>query len=369
MVHDCACKELTPADIHLTPADMRVFTEFRSTPRFMPALIRSVALQDYEWAAQAVAVDPYAQMKRLGLVLEQPISGDEFIPYQLFVQLLENTAEAGRCPDFGLRMGQGPDEYFEGPVVVLMRHANTLSEALALITQYGHVYSTVFQPTLAPVRGQAGMVDLILTVNDGRPASFKQVTEYILVSLVRALRFARESRGDDLLVMFPHEALSAADKYQAYFSCECRFNAPFAAIRIAEAELKRPLPGRNELRIKMATSYIDSRFPKSGELVSEGVRRLLRQRLGMGRVKQADIAAELSLHEKSLQRRLAREGCPFPQLLDEARRDYFVELLRQSARPSLAQIALMLGYSEQAALSRSCQRWFACSPSELLQRH
>jgi len=55
-------------------------------------------------------------------------------------------------------------------------------------------------------------------------------------------------------------------------------------------------------------------------------------------------------------------------LLDEVRRDGFLDLLRQPTRPGLAQIALMLGYSEQAALSRSCQRWFGSSPSAMLKR-
>ena len=32
---------------------------------------------------------------------------------------------------------------------------------------------------------------------------------------------------------------------------------------------------------------------------------------------------------------------------------------------SLTQVALMLGYSEQAALTRSCRRWYGCTPSAL----
>jgi AraC-like DNA-binding protein len=45
-----------------------------------------------------------------------------------------------------------------------------------------------------------------------------------------------------------------------------------------------------------------------------------------------------------------------------------VELLDRSERPNLMQVSLTLGYSEQAALSRSCRRWFRCSPTELHRR-
>jgi AraC-like DNA-binding protein len=63
-----------------------------------------------------------------------------------------------------------------------------------------------------------------------------------------------------------------------------------------------------------------------------------------------------------LQRRLDEEGHTFDALLDLVRKDRFVEIMRRSERPSLADIALMLGYSDQTALSRVCKRWFGVSP-------
>ena len=332
-------------------------------------MIRSVVLQAYERSARAIGVDPFEQMSRVGLAFDAPVPGDVFLPYARFVQLLEDTAQAGACPDFGLRMGQWPDEFFEEPLILLLRHAQTLQHALGLAGQYGHVYSTGFRLTPTPAPDDPDRLDLVVAVRDRDARGSVQALHYTLMTVLRVLRHVCGRSADDWSVLLPHRMAWPAEHYRQYLQCAVRFEMPVAAVRIAAADLALALPARSALRVKMAVSYIEANFSKGGGLMSERVRRMLRQRLGMKQVMQGEIAADLSIHEKTLQRRLAKEGRAFPTLLDEVRRDYFLELLRQPMRPSLAQVALMLGYSEQAALSRSCQRWFGCSPSEVLRRH
>ena len=327
-----------------------------------------MSLQAYESAAEAIGIDPIRQMRKSGLVVEKPIPGDSFVPYAKFAQLLEDTAAAAACPDFGLRMGQWSDEFFDGPLVLLMRHAETLQQAVTLVHRYSHVYGHGMQPRLEPVPDRPGLVDLIVAVWDADSARFVQATEFTALTVLRVLRHVCGHAHDHWTVMLPHAMASTPQRYRESFDGECRFDTPFSDIRMAASDVTAPLPGRNSLRLKMAISYIEANFRQAEEQMSAQVQRMLRQRLGMQRVMQGDIAADLSIHEKTLQRRLAKEGRAFPTLLDEVRRDVFLELLRRPARPGLAQIALMLGYSEQAALSRSCQRWFGCSPSEVLKR-
>ena len=99
-------------------------------------LIRSVVLQTYEEAARAIGIDPMRQMRLAGLMVEGPVPDEAFVPEALFMRLLENTAAAAACPDFGLRMGQWSDEFFDGPLVLLMRHAETLQQAVTLVHRY-----------------------------------------------------------------------------------------------------------------------------------------------------------------------------------------------------------------------------------------
>jgi AraC-like DNA-binding protein len=331
-------------------------------------LIRSVVLRTYEGAARAIGIDPLRQMRLAGLAAGSGIRGDSFVPEALFVRLLEETAAAGACPDFGLRMALWHDEVLEGPLVLLMRHAPTLREALALLQRYAYAYSHDLRPTLAPVADASCRIDLVVAGRETEAARFAQATEFGLATLVRVLRHVLGGADAAWEVLLPHPAACAHAAWRSRLQVACRHGMPFTALRLPASELDRSLPGRNDLRLKMAVSYIEATF-RQPESVSDHVRRLLGQRLGTDTIMQADIAAELALHEKTLQRRLAREGRGFHALLDEVRREAFLDLLRRPARPCLAQVALRLGYSEQAALSRSCQRWFGCSPSEMLRRH
>jgi len=331
-------------------------------------LIRSVVLRTYEGAARAIGIDPIRQMRLAGLAVEGCLPNETFVPQALFMRLLEDTAVAAACPDFGLRMALWPDEVLEGPLVLLMRHAPTLREALALLQRYAYAYSHDFRPTLVPVEDASGRIDLVVSGPETEAASFPQATDFGLATLLRVLRHVLGGTTGDWEVLLPHPGAGSHAAWRTQLRVSCRDDMPFAALRLPASDLDRALPARNDLRLKMAVSYIEATY-RQPESVSDQVRRLLGQRLGTGTVMQADIAAELALHEKTLQRRLAKEGRGFPALLDDVRREAFLELLRRPSRPGLAQVAFMLGYSEQAALSRSCQRWFGCSPSEMLRRH
>jgi AraC-like DNA-binding protein len=331
----------------------------------MTDLIRCAALQGFEAAARTVGVSAPQQVHRLGLpraCLDEP---ERFIPYAAFIRLLEETAFQGRCPEFGLRLAQHQQATIEGPLTVLMRHAPSLNEALALGAQYGHVFSPAMRASLVPVVEQADLVDVTMNLHGGTPASCAQTTEFVLLGIVQVLRWLTDGQVRPVRVLLPHAAINSAQVYAHYLACECRFEATFAAVRVRRADLSLQLPARNPLLLQMARGYIEHHYGTAQPLLADRVRVLLRQRMAMGRVTQADIAQALTLHPKTLQRRLVQEGERFDALVDVARRERFVELLAQPTRPSLAQIALMVGYSEQSALARSCQRWFGRSPSAL----
>jgi len=80
-----------------------------------------------------------------------------------------------------------------------------------------------------------------------------------------------------------------------------------------------------------------------------------------------NIAQRLNLNERTLQRKLAKFGIKFEELLDITRRDEAVRLLREGREP-LADIAFQLGYSNQANFNRAFHRWTGNAPMAYRQR-
>ena len=97
------------------------------------------------------------------------------------------------------------------------------------------------------------------------------------------------------------------------------------------------------------------------------MRRLIGPLLATRNCTQVEIAHLLRLHPRTLHRRLADENTKFATLLAEVRAHQAERLLAQAKVP-IARIAEMLGYSEQAAFTLGCKRWFGESPSAKRRR-
>jgi AraC-like DNA-binding protein len=100
------------------------------------------------------------------------------------------------------------------------------------------------------------------------------------------------------------------------------------------------------------------------------VREAIIRKLPDGEPRRDDVASELHMSERTLQRRLEEEKTSFVQLLDDTRRELADQYLGR-LHLSLAQAAYLLGFADQSSFFRACKRWFNLSPgqyrSQLLQ--
>ena len=96
----------------------------------------------------------------------------------------------------------------------------------------------------------------------------------------------------------------------------------------------------------------------------DAVVRLIRRMLPTGGLDLDLVADQLAQHRRTLQRQLAAQGTTFAALVDEVRRDEAERYLRDTTMP-LAQLAGVLGLTEQSALTRASRRWFDAPPSQV----
>jgi AraC-like DNA-binding protein len=92
------------------------------------------------------------------------------------------------------------------------------------------------------------------------------------------------------------------------------------------------------------------------------MRRLLRTLLLERKASGDEVAHILSMHRRTLNRRLEAQGTSFQNILDEVRFEAACQLLDATKIP-LTEIAASLGYSESSAFSRAFRRWSGEAPS------
>ena len=154
----------------------------------------------------------------------------------------------------------------------------------------------------------------------------------------------------------------AADFY-ALFRAPIRFNAPGDLMVFSREEVERPLPTANRQLARANEQVIAdylARFDANN--FSDRVRAHLVTALPSGRIESEDVAKELHVSRRTLQRRLADEGTSFSLLLDEARHELALRYIGED-RMSVKEATYVLGFSEPANFTRAFKRWTGEAPS------
>ncbi|MES2148979.1 MAG: AraC family transcriptional regulator [Pseudomonadota bacterium] len=334
----------------------------------MNSLIRAAGLEGYEALGRSIGIDVEHELARVGLSLGQLSDPDRLLPYPAMIRLLENSASVARCPDFGLRLSQLQGLGMLGTLSVALRHAKTLGDALQLGSRYMFVHSPSIRFLVLPVEGDPANVDLAISIDLPDLPPCTQTLELCLGVMAECIRVLGQGRVRPTLAQLPHARCGPARNYAAAFGCESRFERLLAALRIPAASLGEPLAEHNPMLQQLAQNYLDQNFSAGTRCVADQVRSLVRRLLGTGETAQASIASALAMHPRTLQRHLKAEGSSFEEIIDSIRRERLLSLFSQAQAPSMAQVSAMLGYAEQAVLTRSCQRWFGLSPSALRKR-
>ena len=137
----------------------------------------------------------------------------------------------------------------------------------------------------------------------------------------RIVSMLSAGRSRPTQVWLPHPAVASRSTYRRHLGAPVEFDAPLAALAIDRADLDLPLGEHNEELQTLAVDYLDVQFPARPTSLAVQVRTVIERLLGTGACGYAEVAAALSMHPRTLQRRLREEGTTFEDIKDEARRD------------------------------------------------
>ncbi len=149
-----------------------------------------------------------------------------------------------------------------------------------------------------------------------------------------------------------------------YFGCPIRFNATRDLIVLDAALLDTPLRTQNPPLLAMLLPGLESALDlhSAKRSLAEHVKTLVIRRMQGQRPNIGDVASELCVSPRTLQRRLVEAGTSYQRLLDEVRQQVACELLR-STDLETGEIAFFLGYEEINSFSRAFQHWEGMTPS------
>ena len=297
----------------------------------------------------------------LGLRPEGPIDPSQMVSsadyYRFFAGLCDRDPAGLQLP---LRIGAAmrSDEY--GAFGLAWKSAPNLRGSFARSERYGHVLGSA--ETYALEEDEEGLFFALEKEGDGSEGML--ISNEASMSAVATISDeVSTGKFQPLAVHFKHQPRGDVAVYEAHFGCPVRFGTGRDALQIDPDCLDVPNTLGDETIARFFDQHLQQELAKLEERDSLEKRVCLAvaQVLSEGVPPITQIASELGMSARTLQRRLSERGQSFQSLVDLSRRDLASQLLRETEY-SLAEIAFLTGFSEQSGFTRAFKRWQGQTP-------
>lgn len=324
----------------------------------MPHTVLSVASRAVLDACARLGLDPAALLEAAGLSHAAVYDPDARLPAEAADALWRRAYEAAGDPRLALHAAEALPFGAYKVLDFVTAHAPTVGEGLRRVARYFPLVDA--RARLELVEGEPVSVEMWSELGEIAPPA----QEYTLAALV--LR-SRASAG----VAWPLEAVELTfhapedvGEHERIFACPVRFGQPRARLVIPRASWEQPLRTADPALFSVLEDHAQRLLAElptdDGALVTK-LRAVLRQELRGGDASIGHVARRLGLGERTLQRRLDESGLGFADVLAEVRAELAREYLREPG-VSLAEIAWLLGFSDQSAFTRAFKRWTGLTP-------
>lgn len=326
----------------------------------MTQFSRASSLARFDEFALKQGLDFEQMLEEAGLPLDVLAHPESLISYQRIECLLNMCAEASGSSLFGLEYGLYQGMEIFGPLLYLLKNAQTVEESLAELARYYHLHSS---GALVTVERHGSLVIMSYKPSLDSGTESRQVIELAIgvgKQMLHALLGKNWQPNSVHLQTAPGEDVQL---YRRLLGQVPQFNSTTNGCVFDSALLKAPLSEADPVLHKLMRQHMDKLDAMPIEELPAYVQHLITSFLPSGRITVQQVADYMMLSSRTLQRYLADEGTSFQGLLETTRQTMAVRYLRESDI-SLTQLSGMLGYADLAAFSRAFHRWYGKSPRQ-----
>jgi AraC-like DNA-binding protein len=187
-------------------------------------------------------------------------------------------------------------------------------------------------------------------------------------TLATFLMLCREATSDDfspLYVNFRHQPLRSVQAVEDHFRAPINYGADIDELVFCAEEVDKPNTFGEDSIWRFFIKHLEDTYQEldDKDAIDRQVVDQVVIQLSEGIPTLSEVASQLGMGARTLQRRLAERNRTFQSLVDEARRELAGRLISKSEY-SLAEIAFITGFSEQSSFTRAFKRWNGQTPRE-----
>jgi AraC-like DNA-binding protein len=314
---------------------------------------------------QDVGLSPLAVLRQAGLPAGLFNQEKILLTTEEFFDLYRGIAEVSGDPAIGLKVGSENRVERYDPIKIAALSTRSLRNAVERLSRYKQL--TCPEKIDLVERGNECAVRFTwLLAQREEPA--------VLVDVCFAWIMTIAERGVGRRIRAKRVELQRSEAfreiYEKHFECPVKFKAAKNILVFSKADMDVPFLTYNAELLAAIAPQLEAELTQqmAERDLREHVKGILKGLLAGRRPGMQDVARELRMSARTLQRRLAEDGATFQQLTEQARRELARHYLLHSSL-ELNETAYLLGYEDANSFFRAFHKWEGKSPGQWKTNH
>lgn len=277
-----------------------------------------------------------------------------------FFALHRGIAETSNDPGFGLKLGTEERLERYDPVKIAAISARSFRDAVERMSRYKQL-TCPEEIRIVDLGNESAVQFVWLLAHEKEPPFLVDVCFAWIVAMAhRGIGRPLSPKRVEFQRPPAHREL-----YEKHFRCPVKFKADQNALVFSKADMELPFVTHNADLLATVAPQLEAELTEqlARKTLTEQAKGILKQLVAGQRPGIQDLARELHMSTRTLQRRLTAHGVTFQRLLDEARRELARHYLLHSSR-ELNETAYLLGYEDANSFFRAFHYWEGTSPGQ-----
>jgi AraC-like DNA-binding protein len=273
-------------------------------------------------------------------------------------QLLKLCVKHTGIPHFGLLVGQhaGPDSL--GRLSEFAIHSPNVESALQNIILHLCIHDRGGIPTLTT---NNALTIMRYVIYQALQEGGSQICMIAITNICNIMRALCGETWAPSQVMFTHSQPDDIHPYTSFFNSKVIFNADANALVFPDRWLRKSIPGADPQEYNALVQEMTTIKSQMNIDLLEQIRSLMYPLIVSGKCSEEQLAQILSIHPRTLNRRLKEQKTTFRSLDAEIRYDISKQLLTES-KTTILGISIILGYADASIFTRAFRRWSGMPP-------
>ncbi|MCB0480840.1 MAG: helix-turn-helix domain-containing protein [Flavobacteriales bacterium] len=300
-----------------------------------------------------------------GMSEEELLKEETKLGYEAFNNTFETAYRQCKDPMLGVNITKSMNLNAAGLILQLAQYSNTFKDAMLKACEY-----SLLGCSSLPMRIEKDEYSYTLIYSFDRSwrahseLTFRHTLEGSILFLLKEYEALTQNKFSPVKITLDYAPEVGFKKLEKYYKTPVFVRDNRNTVVFRKKDFESPIATADRSLLSHLVQYANDKIFKvqNGKRDSNKVSEIIMQHLP-DRVTVEEVATELNISPRTLQRKLKDENTSFRELLEQHTMEFAKSQLRKR-RNSLSEIAYLLNYSDLSAFSRAFKNHYGFAPTK-----